>query len=414
MRENTPRFITTALVSIVLAGGLAGQAAAAGFKLDAAAEKKVDAEAQRYIDEHISAGVAIGIMSEGKIIYAKGFGLANLETGTKVTPDSVFQLGSMTKQFTAAAVVLLSEQGKLGIDDPLSKYFPDFPRANEVTIRELLNHTSGIHSILMPGAPPTAEQAVNVHSTADVIALIQGQQNLYEFEPGTSRRYSNSGYFLLGGIVEKVSGVPFGDFLQQNIFSRAGMTATALDKQTEVVPHRASGYDHVPGSDIYTHPTLANDIGGGGAGGVRSTVGDMLRWQDALLAGRVVSAAGVKAMTAVGVLKNGQPALGPRYGFGLQVGQDNGQESVYHGGGGPGFAGEFKFYPNDHVAYVVLINVGAPQGPPPSGPNPGPPAAASNAGPSASTPRRMQAPPAIALSRFLTETITGVPSPGSR
>ena len=179
------------------------QATAAGFQLDEAARAQIDALAQRAIDEHRTPGLAIGVMSEGKIIYAKGFGLANLETGTKVTPDSVFMIGSITKQFTAAGIMALADQGKLAIDDPISTYFPDFPRGKEVMIRQLLTHTSGIHTIMM-GPPPTPEEAVGLHTTADVIALIQGIGNLYDFEPGKSFGYSNSNFWLLGAIIEKV------------------------------------------------------------------------------------------------------------------------------------------------------------------------------------------------------------------
>jgi len=273
------------IVLLVLATILVGQEATAGIHLDTTALHRIDTEAQRLIDEHRAPGLAVGIMSEGRIIYAKGFGLANLETGTTVTPDTVFMIGSITKQFTAAAVILLAEQGKLKIDDPISLYFPGFPRGEEVTIRQLLTHTSGIqpNPIKSAAEPSTPERAVGLRATADVVALLHSMPNLYDFEPGTSFRYSNSGYWLLGAIIEKVSGVPLGDFLKQNLFTRAGMTATALDDPTEVVPHRASGYNRSPGADLFINPR--NTHLRGGAGGIRSTIGDMLRWQDALFAG---------------------------------------------------------------------------------------------------------------------------------
>src|SRR5438874_1601192 len=138
MQTSTSTIIGKAVLPIALAGVVAGQAAAAGFQLDEAARKKIDAEARRLIDEHHAPGLAIGVMNGGEILYAKAFGSANLETGTEVTPDTVFLIGSITKQFTAAAIVMLAEQGKLKIDDPISSYFPDFPRGGEVTIRQLL------------------------------------------------------------------------------------------------------------------------------------------------------------------------------------------------------------------------------------------------------------------------------------
>lgn len=185
MKPTDSTLIRKTIWPILVAGVLTGQAAAASFQLDVEARKKIEAEAQRLIDEHHTPGIGVGIMSDGEIIYAKGFGMANLETGTKVTPDSVFVIGSNTKQFTAVAIVLLSEQAKLRLDDPLSKFFPDFPRG-EVTLRHLLTHSSGIHPVMIPGGLPTPEQRVNLRTAADLVPIIQGQTNLYDFDPGTS------------------------------------------------------------------------------------------------------------------------------------------------------------------------------------------------------------------------------------
>lgn len=417
MRTSTSTAIGKAILPIALAGALAGPAVAAGFQLDAAALEKINTEAQRLIDEHRTPGLAIGIMSEGKVIYAKGFGQANLETDTKVMPDSVFKIGSMTKQFTAASIMLLEERGKLDIDDPLSKFFPDFPRGTEVTLRQLLTHTSGIHPVMVPGAPPTPEQRVKIRSAADFVLVIQGQTTLYDFEPGTSYRYSNSGYVLLGVIVEKVSGVSLAEFFKQNLFDPAGMTASALDKATEVVPNRASGYNRQPDSNAFTNAPQMMDVGTGG-GGIRSTVGDMLRWQDALLAGRIISPDSVKAMTTPGVLKDGQPLRGPpigppggsRYGFGVSVGDENGHAFITHGGGGPGFRSIIKMFPNDHVAFVVLTNSGAPQIRRPANRRRRPPDRDSGAADrAADSPRRRPDPsnPVRELDRVLTDLIVG-------
>ncbi len=340
-----------AFLPILLVEIIAVQAAAASFQLDAAAQKKIETEAQRLIDEQKTPGIAVGIMKDGQIIYAKGFGLANLETGTKVTPDSVFEIGSNTKQFTAASIVLLSEQGKLGLGDRLSKFFPDFPRGDEVTLRHLLTHSSGIHPVMIPGGLPTPEQRINLRSAADLVPIIQGQPNLYDFDPGASRKYSNSGYILLGVIIENLSGLSLGDFFKHHLFDRAGMTASALDNATEVVPNRASGYNRKPGSDAFINPPLLSDVGTGG-GGIRSTIGDMLRWQDALLSGRIISLEGVMAMTAPG------PEGGP---FGLMVGEADGHAVFSSGGGGPGFRSNLKIFPDDRIALVVMTNIGAPQ-----------------------------------------------------
>jgi D-alanyl-D-alanine carboxypeptidase len=350
MKTMISALTVRAILALMLAGMLAGRAAAAGYELNATAREKIEAEAQRLIHGQHTPGIAIGIMSKGQIIYAKGFGWANLETGTNVTPDSVFGIGSNTKQFTAVAIVLLSEQGKLGLDDPLSKFFPDFPRAREVTLRHLLTHSSGIHPVMVPGGLPTPEQRVMLRSAADLVPIIQGQTKLYDFDPGTSRSYSNSGYILLGVIIEKVSGLSLGDFFKHHLFDRAGMTASALDRATEVVPNRASGYAREPGRNEFINPPLLRDLGTGG-GGIRSTVGDMLRWQDALLSGRIISLEGVMAMTT--------PAKGGP--FGVMASEINGRTVFQTGGGGPGYRSNMKIFPNERVAFVVMTNIGASQ-----------------------------------------------------
>lgn len=361
MKTHVSTLLGTAVLAIASASVLCEPAAA--FDIDA---KKIDAAAQRLVDEHRTPGLAIGVMRDGKIVYAKGFGLANLETGTKVTPDSAFIIGSITKQFTATAIVLLSEQGKLKIDDPLSKFFPDFPRGNEVTIRHLLTHTSGIHPIMSGSQPPypSPAQQVALRTTDDVIGFIQRMPDLYDFDPGTSNRYSNSGYWLLGAIIEKVSGMSLAEFFKRNLFEPAGMTATALDDATEVVPNRVSGYARGEGAGVFKNPSPEYMGAAGGAGGIRSTVGDMLRWQDAFISGRIISAAAVKMMTT------------PREGFGVVAGNENGHASLGGTGGTTaGFVANQKMYPDDRVAFIVLSNMAAggggsgprTQGPPPDG-----------------------------------------------
>lgn len=324
---------------------------AASFELDAAMRRQIETEAQRLIDQQHTPGLAIGIISDGQVIYAQGFGWANLETGTKVTPDSVFAIGSNTKQFTATAIMLLVERGKLALSDRLSKFFPDFPRGGEVTLRHLLTHSSGIHPVMVPGGLPTAEQRVNLRAAADLVPIIAGQVNLYDFEPGKGRRYSNSGYILLGVIIEKVSGLSLGEFFKWHLFEPAGMTATALDKKSEIVPNRASGYNRMPGETAFAHPPLLSDIATGG-GGIRSTLGDMLRWQHAFLTGRIVSLESVKAMTM------GDGEHGP---FGVIVGEQNGHAVLSTGGGGPGFRSNVKIFPDARVGFVVMTNLGASQ-----------------------------------------------------
>lgn len=352
MQTSTLKTIGTVFLLVALAG----QAAAASFQLDARARTQIDAEAQRLIGEQITPGLAVSIMSRGKIIYAKGFGLANLETCTEVSPDAVFGIGSLTKQFTAAAIVMLMEQGKLTLEDRLSRFLPDFPRSDEVTIRHLLQHTSGIHS-----PPHTPVQDAALQTTADVVALIQNQNHPYDFAPGTESGYSNAGYILLAAIIEQLSNGLYGDFLQQNLLDRAETTATAFDSEREIVFNRASGYHREEDTNPLIHAASAPTIASVGAAGMRSTVIDLMRWQDALHGGRIVSAEGVQVMTTRGTLDNGDPLPG---GLGGVLGEDNGHAYFSADGGGPGIQSSLKVYPEDDVAFAVLANFSESRVPP--------------------------------------------------
>jgi CubicO group peptidase (beta-lactamase class C family) len=204
---------------------------------------------------------------------------------------------------------------------------------------------------MIPGGLPTAEQRVNLRTAADLVPIIESQINLYDFDPGTSRSYSNSGYILLGVIIEKVSGLSLRDFFKHHLFDRAGMTATALDDDSEIVPNRASGYQRAPGKDGYRKPPRVSDVPTGG-GGMRSTVGDMLRWQDALLSGRIISLESVALMTNPG--QEGGP-------YGFVVGDVRGHPAFQTGGGGPGFRSNTKVFPDDRIGFVVMTNSGASQ-----------------------------------------------------
>ncbi|WP_129645725.1 serine hydrolase domain-containing protein [Peristeroidobacter agariperforans] len=346
-----------------LALALATDASAHEFKLNARERQQLESEARRMVDARLTPGIAVGVMSRGQIIYAKGFGQINLETATPTTAESVFQIGSVTKPLTAASIVQLVEQGKLQFDDRLSRYFPDFPRGDEVTLRHLLYHTSGIHSIMQPGEGPPPAEAIAMKTTADVVTYIRDQPNLYDFQPGTATRYSNSGYWLLGAIIEQVSGIPLAEFMKQNSFDRADMCSSALDDATEVVPHRVSGYARsTPGNTAaFINPEPSYLRVSGGAGGIRSTVGDMLRWSDALVNGRLLSRSGLRAMIAPAKFDNGEP-LPVASGMGLLLGNRNGH-TVWSANGGTtqGFTANLRIFPDDQVAYVVFVNM--PSGP---------------------------------------------------
>jgi len=360
-------------VGVVLAAALAvpawGAERAPRFsaRTEAAIEKAVTA----HIAAGRSAGLAVAVIQDGGLVFARGWGKANLEWNTPVTADTVFRIASNTKSFTAASILILAEQGKLSLDDKLAKYLPDFPRANEVTIRQLLTHTSGVASF--DEAVADQRDLSVMHTPKEMIALIAGLKPLYNFEPGTAYRYSNSGYHLLGYIVEQVSGRSLNQFMAENIFSRIGLTHTAMDDVEDVVPLRAAGYNLDQGKPFaFRNPQYIPYTTPGPAGGLRSTVGDMAKWYDALFDGRVISRDMLAKMTAPGRLSDGRlssaaPFFLPgrpqqlpnppyEYGFGIRSSTLQGHREYWHSGAVDGFTSNIRTYPDDGVTIALAAN----------------------------------------------------------
>lgn len=283
---------------------------------------------------------------------------------------TVFRIGSVTKEFTAAAVLLLGERGKLSIDDPLRKYFPDFPRGGEVTLRHLLTHTSGIHNYtsLADFGPISSRQD---RPAADMVKYIAGSKPLYEFNPGTGWSYSNSGYMLLGAMVEKVSGQRFEDFLEANILDPLDLRDTRIDDLAEIVPNRAEGYEKSKESPSgFSNASFISMSAAAAAGAMRSTAADLLKWHQALLAGKLLKPESLAMMTQPAPLKDGRlSSLGrigvgasqtpaSEYGFGIMMGQRNGRRTIGHGGSINGFNAWLNTFPDDQLTLVLLTNTG--------------------------------------------------------
>ena len=360
------------VLALALATTLPAAAAAQAVKVaPAGLEATVDRIAADLIARKETAGFAIGIEQNGTVRLAKGYGYADLEDGTRVTDRTVFRIGSVTKQFTAAAILLLAEEGKLSLDDRLVKYFPTFPRGGDVTLRQLLTHTSGIrnytgYSDFMKGQSPRAL------SGNEMVAYIAGATPAYDFDPGTGWSYSNSGYLLLGVVIEKVTGQPLAQVLRLRIFDPLGLKDTRLDDLAEIVPGRASGYDKAPSSPtgFANAGFIAMEVAAG-AGAIRSTVGDLLKWNDALLGGKLLKPASLRMMLAPGRLTDGRlataaragpaaaaPSSGPpsNYGFGITTGEQKGRRTIGHGGSINGFNSSLTSYPDQKVTIVVLTN----------------------------------------------------------
>jgi CubicO group peptidase (beta-lactamase class C family) len=365
-------------VSAIVSMTLGTAAWSAPINLDAATIAALDAAVQQGVREGNTVGVAVGIMSEGKLIFASNHGFGNLETRTPVTPDTVFRIASVTKQFTAASILLLSERRQLSLDDRLSKFLPAFPNAHRVTIRQLLNHTAGLKDYA--GVPEYwMSRSLRETSTEEFVQFIAGLSPQFDFEPGTGYNYSNSGYYLLGAVIEKVTGKPYGDFYKTELFDKAGMTNTAVDASSDIVPNRASGYERDQTSKAMRNaPHIAMSTVGAN-GSLRSTVNDLLRWNEALLGGRILRRESLKAMLSPGRLSNGaisssapggkapaaQPgAKAPKepefdYGYGMNLGQQQTFRTVWHEGGIHGFRSSVASFPDQKLSIVFLTNTGA-------------------------------------------------------
>jgi CubicO group peptidase (beta-lactamase class C family) len=290
-------------------------------------------------------GMAVTVVQHGSVAYSGGFGYADPAAKRPATPDTRFAIGSLSKQFTAVSVLSLVQNGRLSLDDRLAKYFPQLPHADTITIRELLNQTSGLHNY-----PDTREHAwpLSGHvSLENIIAVLATDKP--DFAPGTRYEYSNSNYTVLAAIVQKVSGVPFERYLQQHIFDRLGMRESGYGYALQHSGNLAVPY--VGGKPAPMQLTL--DLYGG-AGGIISTANDLARWDAALLAGSILDARSMRELWTAG-----HPASGSsNYAMGFVADTLDGHSYVWHNGYAP-YAGGYCYnaiFPQQHLAIVVLTN----------------------------------------------------------
>ena len=342
----------------VLAIGLSSHGLAAPRATESMG-RAIDRVATQAVASGETPGLQVAVFQNGRPVLVKGYGSASLELKVPVSNDSVFRIGSVTKQFTAASILLLAEEGKLSLDDRLSKYYPGFPRAGDITLQQMLHHTSGIHSFTdVPDYPTFAMTARSTEQMIDYIAKLPKTQ---DFEPGTSYTYSNSGYLILGGVVEKVSGQSLAAFFKTRLFVPLGMAHSAYDDEAEIVPGRVQGYDG-SGRGKFRNTTFTSMTVPAGAGAIRSTASDLAIWTRALFGGKVLKATSVAAMITPGRLNDGKlsstamPKPAFEYGYALAISKEEGHRKIAHGGAIQGFTSALSYYPDDHVTVVVLSN----------------------------------------------------------
>lgn len=323
---------------------------------------KIDALFSRWMKENMP-GAAVGIIHHGKILHNKGYGLSNIQTKTPITPQTVFDLGSVSKQFTSLAVMLLEQRGNLSYDDPLSKFFPEFPPyANKITIRQLMQHTSGLPdyeaAFLREGKidkeyPRTTKRAGWDYepTSMDALQILTKQPNL-RFPPGDEWEYSNSGYMVLAQVVARAADQRFADFMRENIFKPLGMNQTlVVDDSRPDVQNKAASYTLRKGKFENLDYTPVNWIYGDG--NVNSTLEDMLKWVQALDEQKLVEDYTWKAAFSPGELNSGA-ATG--YGFGWYLGPALGLQKISHTGSWAGFRNCMVLYPTEHFGIVILSN----------------------------------------------------------
>ena len=320
------------------------------YTADAQQDTGLSAQFDKIIEEQFpleETGVTVLVSSRGKIIYKKAFGLANAELNVPIQADNVFRIASITKQFTAVAILQLMEQGKLDLQDEITRFIPDYPtRGNKITIEHLLTHTSGItdysalRDTLRSQGDLTPVQMINIFKNLPM-----------QFAPGTKWEYSNSGYFLLGYIIEKITGKTYGQYLEDHIFKPLGMEQSQYASDTKLIPKRASGY--TTGENGFENAPYLSMTHPYAAGSIQSTVEDIFKWQQAVLSYKPVKKESLdKAFTRYRLADGKQTA----YGYGWRIGNVYKSPSLWHGGLIAGYTSMAIYLPKEDVFVAVFSN----------------------------------------------------------
>jgi CubicO group peptidase (beta-lactamase class C family) len=309
-------------------------------------------------------GLSLAIVKNGKIVKTRGYGMANLELRVKATPKTVYQLGSVSKQFTATLAMKLAEDGKINLDDPLRKYWTDLPASwQEITIRQLMAHTSGLaeYASTSVGGPSTLNERLDY---TDEALLEMFKKQPLDFAPGSKWDYSDTGYVVLGMLIKKATGQFYGDLLQSNFLKPLSMNATRIISEADIIPNRAAGYwldNGVLKNQPYVSPSL-NTVADGG---LYSTVLDMAKWDKALYGDSILKQSALVQLWTPITLSNGVIATndfrGMHYecGLGWFMAKINGHRVVEHSGWWQGFTSFFARYIDDKVSVIVLTNLAA-------------------------------------------------------
>ena len=337
---------------------LCGIVAVAAYTLPVADEVdgNVDAFVRSEMQRQHIPGVELGVYRDGKLTMARGYGLANVEWNVAVTPDTIFQSGSVGKQFTATAIMMLVEEGKVGLEDPIKKYFPDAPETwNDIKVRHLLSHTSGLGEY-ETGARTKAGGPfyIRLDFTEDELYKKMTEMPM-DFKTGEDWSYRNTNYVLLGILIHKVTGKFYGDFLQERIFKPLGMNRTRIISEEDIIQKRAAGYRLVKG-ELKNQEWVSPSLNSTADGALYFTVEDLQKWDAALYTERLVKKSSLERMWTVEKLNNGKPNKAG-YGFAWEMKTVNGHRLIGHGGAWQGFTCYIARYVDDRLTIVALTNL---------------------------------------------------------
>ncbi|HMJ88957.1 MAG TPA: serine hydrolase domain-containing protein [Candidatus Acidoferrum sp.] len=306
-------------------------------------------EADDYVraqmDTHRIPGLALRVISNGKEVKAASYGLANVELNVPVKTETVFEIGSLTKQFTAACILLLQQDGKLSVDDKISKHLRDTPATwSSITVRHLLTHTSGIRNYTGHDGFELTKRLTQAQFVQAIAALPA------DFAPGEQAKYCNSGYNLLGFIIENVSGKTYWSFLSERIFTPLGMSSATNRDPIIIVPHRADGYIRTNGM-LRNRDSDLTDVFSAGA--IVSNIGDLVKWNASLETEKLLNATSKSQLWTPANLNNGRETP---YGFGWRIGTHEGHRNIGHSGSTSGFSASLQRFPDDRLTVIVLCN----------------------------------------------------------
>jgi CubicO group peptidase (beta-lactamase class C family) len=351
---------------LLIATSIATTAASFAQSADPSPLSPLDLQQLKSIDSFVASemarqkipGLALGIYSRGRILLAKGYGQSNVELGVPVKPETIFQSGSVGKQFVSAAIMMLVEEGKLSLDDSLAKYFPDAPASwKPILIKNLLSHTSGLSEYESdertgPQGPFYLRLDTNEDELVTKIEVLP-----IEWPVGDKWAYRNTNYVLLGVIIRKVTGMPYHEFLGQRIFKPLGMASTRLISERDIIPNRAAGYE-LENGQLKNQEWVSPSYNSTADGALYFNVLDLAKWDAALYTTQLLKQSSLDRIWTVYPLNSGEPNPSG-YGFGWHIGKQNGHKRIDHNGAWQGFSTDISRYPDDSVTVVVLTNLDA-------------------------------------------------------